>query len=411
MQAKLQSLKSSSENRILHKSHRDHDAQQSQLAVEVHLAPSCEKCKVEIHRTPLSSEIETPPPKKLKTEELSSVDQPMTDAEIRKAISNALPEITDENCRDKYLKEPAGTIIQEYTRTSTSSKDDKSVSSTKFVVTIADGTAVVDYHSQVQKLALWFIENADDVDVAEESSGFWKVLYLFERGDSKGYTLVGYVTLFHFNAPFHKPTPGIIARICQALIFPPYQGQGHGTQLLQCIYDLAQDRYNEFYQDHQRIVQVNVEDPSPGYTLLRNAVDFKFLTQQNRLEWWPPSAMVQSSTNTTTASLLENTKAFVALSEDEASQVADKAKMIPRQVQIVYELVNLQLLLSATANDPNEELEKRFRLMVKKRLNREHREDMSGYPSKEEKKEYLNQLYEAEIKPYKAWLEKRLSKT
>jgi len=379
----------------------------------------------------------------------------MSKEEILKAISKALPTILppstttptprppaqpdgpcdeEEEEEDGYLIHPVGTILKQYTTSRRQKGDggkeanekdveDSSAAAsasvedpTTFVITVADGPSVGDYHSQIQKLALWFIENADEVDVSNSNnhhhhSGFWKVLYLFQQHNTnkknttnnKCYSLAGYLTLFHFHAPFHKPTPGMIARICQALVLPPYQGQGHGRQLMQCVYDLSHGGvYDDIYPPHeQRIVQVNVEDPSPGFVALRNAMDFQWLTRYDHVEWWPEPArdsvrmMTASTTTTTTTTTLEDggttrlsrpEALVVALSETAAIQVADQAKILPRQVHIVYEWMVFRTLrrmeaaaLDNSNNDKTkkEEWETRFRLLVKSRLNREHREDMA----------------------------------
>ena len=223
------------------------------------------------------------------------------------------------------------------------------------------------------------------------------------------YSLVGYLTLFHFNAPFHKPVPGIIVRVCQALVFPPYQGQGHGTKLLECVYDLAHGKHTCYVHP---IVQVNVEVPSPGFTFLRNIVDYQYLTRRENLTWWPKvlsNATTRAAHDDDALSLLvQGMDDFSALSEADLSILSTKAKITPRQVQLVHELLHLQALLASISTSPDPDLETRFRLVVKKRLNREHKEDMTLYPTKSEKKAFLSRLYEEHIKPYKTWMTKRL---
>ncbi|CAB9528065.1 Histone acetyltransferase type B catalytic (Partial), partial [Seminavis robusta] len=91
---------------------------------------------------------------------------------------------------------------------------------------------------------------------------------------------------------------------------------------------------------------------------------------------------------------------FGALSDTQLVQAAATAKIIPRQVQIVMELYKLQQLqeyLHFTTNNSashKQELEKRFRLMVKKRLNKEHREDLSRFRTKAEKQAFLEQEFQ-----------------
>jgi histone acetyltransferase 1 len=71
------------------------------------------------------------------------------------------------------------------------------------------------------------------------------------------------MTLFHFMAPFHKPNPGIIVRICQALVFPPYQGQGHGKRMMQILYDILHGKFQQkAYGNAVRtpLAQINIEE-------------------------------------------------------------------------------------------------------------------------------------------------------
>jgi histone acetyltransferase 1 len=385
---------------LLHKSHRFHDSALYTLHVEIQLAPSCRQCRILVHRT-RHDHLEQEPIAKKPRQEM----EPMTEEEIKAFILKALPNITkDEDCSNDFCDEPIGTILAEYSR-----------HGQDFVVTVADGITAAEYHAQVQKLALWFIENADDVNVGDDQSGFWNVIYLFHKtSDKKKYSLAGYITLFHFHVPFHKPVPGIIARVCQALVFPPYQGQGHGTRLMECVYDLAHGKHT-CYPHH--IVQVNVEDPSPGFIFLRNIVDFQYLMRRENRSWWPK---IKSDTAANTndvdddiflSLLLQGKDAFSALSEADASNLSTKAKITSRQVQLVHELLHLQAVLGSTnltaGTSPDPELETRFRLMVKKRLNREHKEEMTLYPTKEEKKAFLSRLYDDYIDPYKKWMTRR----
>jgi histone acetyltransferase 1 len=473
---------------VLHKSHIGHEDDEDdqaityELDIQITLAPSGRQSHVAIHRhpiltttttttrptrtnTPNASDDDDDPPaaKKVKigntavssnaneTATTSSANgacrsatttttTPLSNDEIQQSIANALPTIVTDaaSCRDDYLSEPIGSVLTEYSVTVTMPTLDQTQKTKTFVLTLADAVAAADYHAQVQKLALWFIENADDVDIANCESGFWKVLYIFEKetvGDDDNndndnkettrYSLVGYMTLFHFSAPFHKPEPGILVRICQALVLPPYQGQGHGTRLMmQGVYDMAHNgkcdgaaAYSN--DDPTTIVQVNVEDPAPAFVALRNKMDLQLLTDHP--DWWPISASSNSqkqNTNKPTTGTDDETF-FTGLSDADALQTSALAKITPRQVQLVKELQALQACLppasasasaakGTTSTNNNTEEDglrfKRFRLMVKKRLNKEHREDMSAYPTKDEKKAFLATLFVDEYRRYQAVL-------
>jgi hypothetical protein len=119
-----------------------------------------------------------------------------------------------------------------------------------------------------EKIAMWFIETADSVDFSDPR---WELLLLYEKDSKNALFLVGYMTLFTFHNPIH----GDNVRVCQALLFPQKQHLGLGRELLLTVYELAEQREN--------VIQVTVEDPSPGFQRLRNAVDFEWLVRKYSL--------------------------------------------------------------------------------------------------------------------------------
>jgi GNAT superfamily N-acetyltransferase len=385
-------------------------------------------------------------------------------AEIRERLSRALPTMTDDplsTLQQDYLRRPIGTVLNEY-ETSTFTQDDQSHT---FCLSLATGPKAADYHEQVQRLALLFIETADEVDVADETAGYWKVLYLFRKHSATKYSLAGYLTLFHFAAPFRKPVPGTVARICQVLLLPPYQRAGHGQVMLQAVADLAHGVYanpaprsrlqspskKELKGYAESLVEVNVEDPAPGFTALRNRVDYVRFRQHHAgnsdddeddegcPEHWIDSLRISTSHDP------PNTKAndsfLTALTDAQVTEAATRAKITTRQIQIVYELYQLECLQRYTAaasaattktktrrhtgaaalgsdcdepegaaipsdmsmDDP-QTLEKRYRLAVKKRLNKAHREELGAYRNKEEMKVALGELYDETLQGYQAIL-------
>ena len=336
---------------------------------------------------------------------------------------------------EDFLSEPIGEILDEYsflTTTTTTTTNDKPPtipnSTHNFVLTIADGKSqrVSEYHSSIERLALFYIENADTVNVANTNGGYWKILYIWKKDDNDDndgndkdsnnnnimndddknknknknkknkYSLVGYFTLFHFIALFHKPEPGLIIRICQALVLPPFQGQGHGKRLLEAVNNLAHQHQEEKDDDnviHHKIVQINVEDPAPAFVALRNKVDWKLIFEHYE-EWnWPSKGTISSSSNDDELSLF-----FTALTEREASEMSTKAKITPKQIHIMNDLLKLQALRSFCDN--NDKAERCFRLMIKRRLNREYCNELTGLPTKEDQKLMLGKLFDEELKQY-----------
>ena len=102
--------------------------------------------------------------------------------------------------------------------------------------------------------------------------------------------LAGYLTLYAFN----NPLKGKSVRICQVLVLPPFQRQGHGQRLLRQAYRIARERdvVYEVSKPHFRKIferewlllmshfpQVTVEDPAEGFTMLRNVSDVQDLAE------------------------------------------------------------------------------------------------------------------------------------
>ena len=99
---------------------------------------------------------------------------------------------TIDEVRGAYLSHPLGTVLKKYQRPirnanatlTSSAKINDNESMGDFVLCLADGRdeGVAAYHNRVQRLALWYIENDSEVDLAStDSGGYWKVLYVFRR--------------------------------------------------------------------------------------------------------------------------------------------------------------------------------------------------------------------------------------
>jgi len=351
---------------------------------------------------------------------------------------------TFKNCN--YLSKPLGKILKEYkTFIRTNDMERSQFMEIKqqqpipkeqadFALCLADGKDkhVAEYHDQIQGLALFFIETADRVDLASngDKGGYWQVLYCFQkhthsnksgnRDNKVGYSLAGYITLFSFPSPFRKAGPGTIRRICQVLLLPPYQRAGHGSIMLGAILDNARLDKN--------VVQINVEDPAPACVALRNCVDFHHLKkdilrlqlEQSKQNCQAKSYIVESWK----LNCLDPDK-FVMLSDKEAALISAEYKITLQQVHIAYEvwklyqlektLSSIQFNASTSSEDINKnssendkslkrrgELEKKFRLMVKKRLNRVHAEELMTLPSKLEKQERLGHIFDQTLEQYRS---------
>jgi len=374
----------------------------------------------------------------------------------------------------------------------------------EFIMTLADGNdpKVKEYHDQVQKLSLWFIENADGVNVSStEGGGSWKVLYLFrkhrissescpkapptspavistpeknktttvskispfqsiisparriihdtfasiglrrmtdkETEDTKAreptnqvvmpryrYSLVGYMTLFCFSSPFKKPKGGIIQRVCQVVILPPYQRAGHGKKMLQAVYDYARNsRLPSLITPFQaEIVEINVEDPAPAFVALRDSVDYQLIRDNcvDVLSGQDERSSFKGSITPIIPIKYLDPEYMEPLLIADATQAATIAKITPRQVQIAYEIYKLDIVLKrkaqhiktdSTTSERNEsddrketDTEKKWNIMVKKRLNISHKEIIGSCSTREAKKAKLSQIFDETVERYRSIL-------
>jgi len=341
---------------------------------------------------------------------------------LRRALPNIMYETEADDgiaIKDGYLQQPHGTILTEYKRKIRVGEGNKEAEEEgDFVITLANGSDkdVTEYHNKVQGLAMFFIETADNVDLSsDEGGGFWKVMQLYRRHENK-YSLVGYTTLFHFNSPFKKPKPGIVMRVCQALILPPYQRGGHGSMMLHQVYNIADGYYDtklkmkqECTGNMREIVEVNVEDPAPGFVALRNKVDFQrfkdSVTSSNDVI---DSKYLGGSVGAPGPDI-DNETFWLPLPESEAIVGAAKLRITPQQIMITHEIFKLYALEAHIARlsgsvESIEGLEKKYRLMVKKRLLKLHREELGACGGKEEQKAKLGLIFHETLRHYRSLL-------
>ena len=328
---------------------------------------------------------------------------------------------SNDNNNWECLSKPYGTVLKSYHRRMKSSGGEEE---SKFILTMANGSDpdVVTYHNSIQPLARWFIETADNVDLDDASRGQWKVMYLFRiqsctvdnkidakistnAGDDNNHCnsrrrqvltkclqtkldeeeiapveLVGYITLLAFTSPFRKPKPGIIVRICQAFILPPYHRSGHGAEMLNCIHEYADNTAIEATSSGggMEIVEINVEDPAPSFVALRESVDYSRFTSSEKL--WP--YYFESSPHNTMGRLSNDVtkpEFFVPTPDDKLVKIAELLRITKRQALIMDEIWMLQHILkwknfvtkerrSAACDELIEQVETQYRLMVKKSI-------------------------------------------
>jgi len=231
------------------------------------------------------------------------------------------------------------------------------------------------YFQKVEPLSLFLIETASKVDTTnDKDGGRWEIIFIFELSSS---SFVGYVTLYFFNAPFRKPKPGVVVRICQMIVMPKYQRRGHGQTLVNAVYELA--------RKSDEIVEITVEDPCSGFTSLRNLVDY-----------------IDVSRELAKCDGFADRGNYEVLAESTARKIAQRLKIIDKQVVICHELLKFDEVKDCVDLVGGEDC-KAYRLMVKRRLNKVHQEDLEGFGGdKEKKKLFLATSYLEVVSDYKS---------
>ncbi|KAG7398852.1 histone acetyltransferase 1 [Phytophthora boehmeriae] len=272
---------------------------------------------------------------------------------------------------------PPGKCIESYTVTARSG-DEASVERhfEIYECKMEDNEPAQNLLANLQTLSLWFIEGADAVDVTDPR---WVVYLLYERAEanSGAFQPVGFITVFKFfnplgrKAAYCKPDQNETHRICQALIFPTYQRQGHAERLVHCIHAHA--------VANERVYELTVEDPVPAFASLRDLVDLKNCVKHEFFSL-PPDAEEDSG---------GSARGTKALTTADVHAVQEKLKLTHKQVQTCYEIRKFACV------DPSDEAQrKKFRLEVKKRLFCQHREELDGMGSADRRKAFLESEYQ-----------------
>ena len=205
----------------------------------------------------------------------------------------------------------------------------------------------VAFAERVQCVSRWHIDGFSYVDLSDER---WRLLTVWERETKR---FVGGLTLFRFTR-FAAGESTLRVRVCQVIVLPTFQGQRHGTALLEAV---------GAYAAAEGAAEVTVEDPNPKFRLVRDLVDARGCVRLGLLKptdtTSPPSAEAMAA-------------AAAALRITEAQRLR------------CYELQQYKLLQGKLkeANDEaaREKLAKGYRLAIKRRLNATAKCDELGAP-------------------------------
>uniref|UniRef100_A0A8D1E759 Histone acetyltransferase type B catalytic subunit n=1 Tax=Sus scrofa TaxID=9823 RepID=A0A8D1E759_PIG len=187
-----------------------------------------------------------------------------------------------------------------------------------------------EYHERLQTFLMWFIETASFIDVDDER---WHYFLVFEKYNKDGATLfatVGYMTVYNYYVYPDKTRP----RVSQMLILTPFQGQGHGAQLLETVH--------RYYIASPSVLDITAEDPSKSYVKLRDFVLVKFC---QGLPCFSREKLMQG------------------FNEDMAVEAQQKFKINKQHARRVYEILRLLVTDMSDA-----EQYRSYRLDIKRRL-------------------------------------------
>lgn len=197
--------------------------------------------------------------------------------------------------------------------------------------------------ARLQPLFRWFIETHEDV--TPEDDGRWSLLTIFEHPESGTPSrLVAVATVYAFHRFVAGKGVNLLLRVCQALVLPGLQGQGHGARLLQAVYDHAAAC---------DAVEVTVEDPNFKFRALRDVVDLRNcirlgLLSPSTAPGAPPSLEARA-----------NARAALRITEEQISRCHEMRAWLALQVGPISE---------ATMTT--------FRLGIKRRLNKKYQEEL-----------------------------------
>lgn len=247
-------------------------------------------------------------------------------------IAEHIPEGAVSNL-DEFIKKipeentftPMGTKIHSYTR--------ENESNTEYEIYHCDicTPRLRAYHERLQTFLLWYIDAASFIDADDEKWNFFLVFQKSKGALSPEYSIVGYMTVYHY---FSYPT-NFRPRISQMLVLPPHQKKGHGVEMLRTV--------TNYYFTKPEAVDISVEDPSEDFVRCRDYVD---CLNCMKLDEFNKVHLCKGYSNSMKTAAL------------------NKFKINKHQARRVYEILRLYY-----TDKSNESVYREYRLDVKNRLN------------------------------------------
>eukprot|EP00127_Corallochytrium_limacisporum_P003586 Clim_evm69s150 gene=Clim_evmTU69s150 len=296
------------------------------------------------------------------------IDQKPFEAEdiLKLLRSSLLPEETsfvtssgefEAKCMEKQKDfKPHGTLLHKYDR------EDKAIEGQMnhceiYTVRPAESAAFRSYLAQMETFALYFIETAAYIDGEDER---WNFYVSYRVVNDEEYELIGYTSTYDF----YGYPDGKRVRVAQVVILPPFKGRGHGRELLKCIYTAG--------ESDATVVDVQVEDPSPAYQSLRDALDLERVLK---------------------AKLVDSGVKDLRVPKEFYERARKQLKLGRKQAKKVYQMA---ILKNTNMLDENQARE--YRLGFKRSLWNAVGDDRNANP--EELKQSLEAIYQDTLKHY-----------
>ena len=195
--------------------------------------------------------------------------------------------------------------------------------------TTLSSTESIALFNNMQSLGYWFIDGASQIVVDPDSHHRWLLLSLFTS--SEGHPiLVGYCFLYIFTNPFTSPAYSL--RLCQILILPPFQKQGHSSHFFDVVYSILlhhapstylPDAYpcEEDRKEECNYYMFTVEDPCEEFTFVRDVYDCRLLKQNELMQSYVQSEPIRD------------------WKEEDLEQIRRMLGLIPSQVNKCYQIL------------------------------------------------------------------------
>ncbi|KAJ1943661.1 histone acetyltransferase 1, partial [Linderina pennispora] len=290
--------------------------------------------------------LETSLPVQLKSDD---VDTPMRKVLSENALVGSREEFAERVVKDTKDFRPHGKKVHEYVRDTGRYEIYANRLNEEFR----------EYHRRLQTFLLFYIEGAQFIDETDER---WQVFTVYERLDLNSitsYSLVGYCTMYEF---FHWPDSKR-PRISQFLVLPPFQGQGHGSELYRYIYGMV--------KASPQYVDLTVEDPSESFDDMRDRNDMRYLLDHHAFDGLT-----------------------APVSPEDLHRLQIEYKISKRQMARCVEMGLLKML-----DKPNAEAYGRYRLFVKRRIYAQNVDLLSGLED-DEKKQKVAESFASVVNDY-----------